>query len=106
MPVGPKEIMCGLSGVTLTRWFRVRPAGRSRLQAAGVGVGPDARREPARAGPHPMFRRLSAVLTMQDALLALTRYWTERGCVMVPPVNTDVAAVSLDPATVLPVLAT
>jgi glycyl-tRNA synthetase len=41
---------------------------------------------------------------MQDALLALTRYWTERGCMVVQPFNTEVGAGTLNPATVLRVL--
>ncbi|WP_433274452.1 glycine--tRNA ligase [Actinosynnema sp. CS-041913] len=41
---------------------------------------------------------------MQDALLALTRYWTERGCIVVQPYNTEVGAGTLNPATVLRVL--
>ncbi|HEY3004640.1 MAG TPA: glycine--tRNA ligase subunit alpha, partial [Kribbellaceae bacterium] len=41
---------------------------------------------------------------MQDALLALTRYWTERGCMIVQPFNTEVGAGTLNPATVLRVL--
>jgi len=44
------------------------------------------------------------VLTMQDALLALTRYWTERGCMIAQPFNTEVGAGTLNPATVLRVL--
>ncbi|MGQ0838199.1 glycine--tRNA ligase [Actinokineospora sp.] len=44
------------------------------------------------------------VLTMQDALLALTRYWTERGAMVVQPFNTEVGAGTLNPATVLRVL--
>lgn len=44
------------------------------------------------------------VLTMQDALLALTKYWTERGAMMVQPFNTEVGAGTLNPATVLRVL--
>ena len=41
---------------------------------------------------------------MQDALLALTRYWTERGCMIVQPFNTEVGAGTLNPATILRVL--
>jgi glycyl-tRNA synthetase len=41
---------------------------------------------------------------MQDALLALTQYWTERGCMVVQPFNTEVGAGTLNPATVLRVL--
>ncbi|MGZ3148102.1 glycine--tRNA ligase [Lentzea chajnantorensis] len=41
---------------------------------------------------------------MQDALLALTKYWTERGCLVVQPFNTEVGAGTLNPATVLRVL--
>jgi glycyl-tRNA synthetase len=44
------------------------------------------------------------VLTMQDALLALTQYWTDRGCMIVQPFNTEVGAGTLNPATVLRVL--
>ena len=44
------------------------------------------------------------MLTMQDALLGLTRYWTERGCMVVQPFNTEVGAGTLNPATVLRVL--
>ena len=28
-------------------------------------------------------------LTMQEALLALTKYWTDRGCIIAQPFNTD-----------------
>ncbi len=45
-----------------------------------------------------------AGLTMQDALLALTRYWTDRGAMVVQPFNTEVGAGTLNPATVLRVL--
>ncbi|HKN96675.1 MAG TPA: glycine--tRNA ligase [Pseudonocardiaceae bacterium] len=41
---------------------------------------------------------------MQDALLALTAYWTERGCLVVQPVNTEVGAGTQNPATALRVL--
>ena len=44
------------------------------------------------------------MLTMQDALLALTDYWTERGCMIVQSFNTEVGAGTLNPATVLRVL--
>ncbi len=41
---------------------------------------------------------------MQDALLALTKYWTDRGCLMVQPYNTEVGAGTMNPATILRVL--
>jgi glycyl-tRNA synthetase len=41
---------------------------------------------------------------MQDALLALTRYWTAQGCMLVQPFNTEVGAGTLNPATILRVL--
>lgn len=41
---------------------------------------------------------------MQDALLALTKYWTDQGCMMVQPFNTEVGAGTLNPATILRVL--
>ncbi|WP_018640417.1 glycine--tRNA ligase [Parafrankia elaeagni] len=44
------------------------------------------------------------MLTMQDALLTLTRYWTERGCMIVQPFNTEVGAGTYNPATILRVL--
>ncbi len=44
------------------------------------------------------------MLTMQDALLALTRYWTDQGCVIAQPFNTEVGAGTMNPATILRVL--
>jgi glycyl-tRNA synthetase len=44
------------------------------------------------------------VLTMQDALLALTRYWTDQGCMIAQPFNTEVGAGTMNPATILRVL--
>ncbi|TDC21998.1 glycine--tRNA ligase, partial [Kribbella albertanoniae] len=44
------------------------------------------------------------MLTMQDALIALTKYWTDRGCMIVQPFNTEVGAGTLNPATILRVL--
>jgi len=41
---------------------------------------------------------------MQDALLALTRYWADRGCLVAQPINTEVGAGTMNPATVLRVL--
>jgi len=41
---------------------------------------------------------------MQDALIALTKYWTDRGCMIVQPFNTEVGAGTLNPATILRVL--
>src|SRR3954447_20481795 len=56
-----------------------------------------------RPAPHPPSKVVT-VLTMQDALLALTKYWTDRGCIVVQPFNTEVGAGTLNPATVLRVL--
>ena len=50
------------------------------------------------------FSEVIPMLTMQDALLALTDYWTERGCMIVQSFNTEVGAGTLNPATVLRVL--
>ncbi|REF36811.1 glycyl-tRNA synthetase beta chain [Thermasporomyces composti] len=44
------------------------------------------------------------MVTMQDALLALTNYWTQRGCMVVQPFNTEVGAGTYNPATILRVL--
>jgi glycyl-tRNA synthetase len=44
------------------------------------------------------------MLTMQDALITLTRYWTGHGCMIVQPMNTEVGAGTLNPATALRVL--
>lgn len=44
------------------------------------------------------------MLTMQDALARLTTYWTEQGCLVVQPMNTEVGAGTLNPATFLRVL--
>jgi glycyl-tRNA synthetase len=42
--------------------------------------------------------------TMQDALLGLTEYWTACGCLAMQPMNTEVGAGTLNPATFLRVL--
>jgi glycyl-tRNA synthetase len=44
------------------------------------------------------------MLTMQDALARLNAYWTDRGCLTVQPMNTEVGAGTLNPATFLRVL--
>ncbi|MEV6348897.1 glycine--tRNA ligase [Actinoplanes sp. NPDC051851] len=44
------------------------------------------------------------MLTMQDALARLTAYWAEQGCLTVQPMNTEVGAGTLNPATFLRVL--
>ena len=44
------------------------------------------------------------MLTMQEALLRLTEYWAGQGCVIVQPMNTEVGAGTLNPATALRVL--
>lgn len=41
------------------------------------------------------------MLTMQEALLVLNKYWTEHGCLVVQPMNTEVGAGTLNPATFL-----
>ncbi|MFF7472127.1 glycine--tRNA ligase [Streptomyces sp. NPDC008092] len=38
---------------------------------------------------------------MQEALLVLNKYWTEHGCLLVQPMNTEVGAGTLNPATFL-----
>ncbi|GIH11213.1 glycine--tRNA ligase [Rhizocola hellebori] len=43
-------------------------------------------------------------LTMQDALSRLSTYWSGRGCLTVQPMNTEVGAGTLNPATALRVL--
>ncbi|WP_412544016.1 glycine--tRNA ligase [Longispora sp. K20-0274] len=43
-------------------------------------------------------------LTMQDALARLADYWREQGCLTVQPMNTEVGAGTLNPATFLRVL--
>jgi glycyl-tRNA synthetase len=44
------------------------------------------------------------VLTMQDALLRLSEYWASQGCLVAQPMNTEVGAGTLNPATFLRVL--
>src|SRR6266545_5861101 len=41
---------------------------------------------------------------MQDALIRLTEYWSSNGCVITQPMNTEVGAGTLNPATALRVL--
>ncbi|SNV18828.1 Glycine--tRNA ligase alpha subunit [Dermatophilus congolensis] len=52
----------------------------------------------------PEIGRLSSVLTMQDALIKLNEYWTEKGCLTWQPNNTEVGAGTMNAATVLRVL--
>ncbi|GIF72604.1 glycine--tRNA ligase [Asanoa siamensis] len=44
------------------------------------------------------------MLTMQEALSRLTAYWVDQGCLTVQPMNTEVGAGTLNPATFLRVL--
>jgi glycyl-tRNA synthetase len=44
------------------------------------------------------------VLTMQDVLIRLTQFWASHGCVITQPMNTEVGAGTLNPATFLRVL--
>ncbi|WP_347350968.1 glycine--tRNA ligase [Intrasporangium sp.] len=46
----------------------------------------------------------NSTLTFQDALLTLQRFWTDRGCMVVQPYNTEVGAGTMNPATILRVL--
>ena len=46
----------------------------------------------------------TTTLTMQDALIRLTEYWAGQGCAIVQPMNTEVGAGTLNPATALRVL--
>ena len=41
---------------------------------------------------------------MQDALGRLSAYWNQQGCLTVQPMNTEVGAGTLNPATALRVL--
>ncbi|MEU7456634.1 glycine--tRNA ligase [Streptosporangium roseum] len=54
--------------------------------------------------PIPAIIEVAAVLTMQDALRALTDYWSRHGCTLIQPYNSEVGAGTLNPATVLRVL--
>ena len=46
----------------------------------------------------------TTTLTVQDALLTLQKFWTDRGCMVVQPFNTEVGAGTMNPATILRVL--
>ncbi|HKX66115.1 MAG TPA: glycine--tRNA ligase [Intrasporangium sp.] len=46
----------------------------------------------------------TTTLTVQDALLTLQKFWTDRGCMIVQPFNTEVGAGTMNPATILRVL--
>jgi glycyl-tRNA synthetase len=54
--------------------------------------------------PRPHAWSFTAVLTMQDVLLRLTQYWASHGCLITQPMNTEVGAGTLNPATFLRVL--
>ena len=47
---------------------------------------------------------MSPTLTMQDAMIRLAEYWAGQGCAIVQPMNTEVGAGTLNPATALRVL--
>ena len=47
---------------------------------------------------------MEAMLTMQDALRRLSDYWQAQGCAVLQPINTEVGAGTLNPATSLRVL--
>jgi glycyl-tRNA synthetase len=47
---------------------------------------------------------VALVLTMQQLILALTRFWAERGATVLQPANTEVAAGTLNAATFLRIL--
>lgn len=44
------------------------------------------------------------MLTVQDALIRLQKFWTDRGCMIVQPFNTEVGAGTMNPATLMRVL--
>ncbi|AKU15975.1 glycine--tRNA ligase [Luteipulveratus mongoliensis] len=44
------------------------------------------------------------MLTVQDALLTLQKFWTDRGCMVVQPYNSEVGAGTMNPATLMRVL--
>nr|WP_212755977.1 glycine--tRNA ligase [Flexivirga aerilata] len=43
-------------------------------------------------------------MTVQDALIRLQKFWTDRGCMVVQPYNTEVGAGTMNPATLMRVL--
>ncbi|GAB2865433.1 glycine--tRNA ligase [Streptomyces deserti] len=45
-----------------------------------------------------------AALTMQDAILVLQKYWSDNGCMITQPLNTEVGAGTANPSTALRVL--
>jgi glycyl-tRNA synthetase len=51
-----------------------------------------------------MSEQPAAALTMQEAILALTAFWGDEGCLVVQPFNTEVGAGTMNPATILRVL--
>src|SRR5260370_41992696 len=69
------------------------PTGLDRLQELPSGAFAQVRQR----GAHPTIplRGLKVMLTMQDALLTLTRYWTGHGCMIVQPMNTKAGAGSI-----------
>ncbi|MEU3693098.1 glycine--tRNA ligase [Streptomyces narbonensis] len=45
-----------------------------------------------------------AALTMQDAILTLQKYWSDNGCMITQPLNTEVGAGTANPSTALRVI--
>ncbi|MET9865678.1 glycine--tRNA ligase subunit alpha [Streptomyces sp. NPDC006386] len=50
------------------------------------------------------MKNAQTALTMQDAILTLQRYWSDNGCMITQPLNTEVGAGTANPATALRVL--
>ena len=50
------------------------------------------------------MKNVSTALTMQDAILTLQKYWSDNGCMITQPLNTEVGAGTANPATALRVL--
>lgn len=50
------------------------------------------------------MKNVQTALTMQDAILTLQKYWSDNGCMITQPLNTEVGAGTANPATALRVL--
>lgn len=50
------------------------------------------------------MKNVQTALTMQDAVLTLQKYWSDNGCMITQPLNTEVGAGTANPATALRVL--
>ncbi|KAA8494749.1 Glycine--tRNA ligase, chloroplastic/mitochondrial 2 [Porphyridium purpureum] len=93
--VGPTRVCCdaGRANVRAMRGCALRMMSVEHAESA-----------PSVAPATPSVETVDEVVTFQDAILRLQRYWAEQNCLIWQPYNTEVGAGTMNPATYLRVL--